>query len=294
MKHEQASGRSGPRWTRLAGLIVGSAAVAAGAGSQLLRGSDERQAEDARRELTARTGSQPKRFSLDMLDGLPEPAQRYLRFAIRPGTPLRTTALIEMIGRFGLGDSSKHSYYPMRARQILVPPLGFVWVPKIGSGLMRMSGSDALVDERAWTRFWLLGAVPLVRAADTPDLTRSAVGRMVGEALWTPAALLPGNGMRWEAADTNVARAMFMIRGEEHRVDIRVAPDGRPLEVVVRRWSNVNPEKAFRWQPSGATIEAVGTFGGFTVPTRLSGGNHFGTPDYFPFYQAEVTKVAYS
>jgi hypothetical protein len=29
------------------------------------------------------------------------------------------------------------------------------------------------------------------------------------------------------------------------------------------------------------------------VPTHISGGNHFGTEDYFPFFQAEVTAVAY-
>lgn len=293
MKHVHASLSQGRRYLRPAAWAVGGVAAAAAAGLQMMRKSDEGQAEDAWRDLAVRADPAPERFSLDMLEGLPEPAQRYLRFAIEPGTPLRTAAVIEMTGRFGLGDNSKHSFHPMRARQILAAPRGFVWVPRIGSGVMRMSGSDALVDERAWTRFWLLGAVPLVRAADTPDLARSAVGRMVGEALWTPAALLPASGVRWETAEANIARAVFTIRGEEHRVDIRIAPDGRPLEVVLSRWSNVNPAKTFRWQPFGATIEAVGSFGGFTVPIRLSGGNLFGTPDYFPFYQAEVAGIRF-
>ena len=91
-----------------------------------------------------------------MIAGLPEPARRYFRFAIAPGTPLRTVAVIEMTGRFGLGDKADHRFQPMRARQILAPSYSSVWIPRIGSGLMRMSGSDVLVDGAAWTRFWLL------------------------------------------------------------------------------------------------------------------------------------------
>jgi len=226
-----------------------------------------------------------------MVAGLPEPAQRYLRHAITPGTPLRTVAVIEMAGRFGLGDKNDHRFWPMRARQILAPPFGFVWIPHIGSGLMRMSGSDGLVGHEAWTRFWLLGTVPLVRAAGTPDLARSAVGRTIGEALWVPASLMPANGISWEPVGTDSARAVFEVRGERHAIELTVNDHGRPLSIVLQRWSSANPEGIFRWQPFGATIEAVGTFSGYTVPTRLSGGNHFGTADYFPFFQAEVLSI---
>jgi hypothetical protein len=181
----------------------------------------------------------------------------------------------------------------MRARQILAPPRGFVWIPAIGSGLTRMSGSDALVDDKAWTRFWLLGTVPLVRASGTADLARSAVGRAIAEVLWVPAALLPGSGVAWEPVDADRARAVFTALGEHHAIELTVAPDGRPLSVRLDRWSDANPERVFRWQPFGATVEAVGSFGGYTVPTSVKGGNNFGTEDYFAFFQAEVIALDY-
>jgi hypothetical protein len=72
-----------------------------------------------------------------------------------------------------------------------VPPYGFIWILIIDSGLMRVPGSDALVDDRAWTRFWLLGIVQQVRPSGTTDIVRSAVGRAIDEALWVYASKTP-------------------------------------------------------------------------------------------------------
>src|SRR3712207_8188864 len=40
---------------------------------------------------------------------------------------------------------------------------------------------------------------------------------------------------------------------------LTVAPDGRPLSVALERWSDANPERVFRWQPFGATIDRKST-----------------------------------
>lgn len=59
------------------------------------------------------------------------------------------------------------------------------------------------------------------------------------------------------------------------------------------RWSDANPEGAFRWQPFGGTIEETGAFGGYTIPTRIAVGNHYGTDDYFPFFRAEIVDARF-
>lgn len=156
-----------------------------------------------------------------------------------------------------------------------------------------MSGSDALIDSRGWTRFWLLGVVPIVRSAGEGDIARSAAGRLIGESVWTPAALLPSRGVQWEPVDDDSARFTMSIAGEAHSAVLTVDDVGRPLRVVLSRWSNANPEKTFRWQPFGATFDSWRTFEGFTVPTRIKGGNHFGKEDYSPFFQAEVSNISY-
>ena len=74
---------------------------------------------------------------------------------------------------------------------------------------------------------------------------------------------------------------------------LRIAEDGRPLEVSMLRWSDANPEKTFRWQPFGGALEEVASFGGYTIPSRVSVGNHFGTEDEFRFFRVRITAARY-
>jgi hypothetical protein len=113
------------------------------------------------------------------------------------------------------------------------------------------------------------------------------------EALWAPASLLPANGVTWEAIDQERARAVFKLEGERFPLELRVREDGLPLSVVMPRWTNANPDRVFRWQPTGGFVEAVVTTDGYTIPLQMSAGNHFGTNDYFPFFQATVVHARF-
>jgi hypothetical protein len=129
----------------------------------------------------------------------------------------------------------------------------------------------------------------------TPDHFRSAFGRVVAEGIfWTPAAFLPGPGIAWEPVDADTARVTVTAHGLSQSVEITVAPDGRPLRVVLPRWSNVNPEKAWRLQPFGGDLADFRTFEGYRLPTTVDGGNHIGTEAYFPFFKARVTAVRFA
>lgn len=281
---------------RLRTLIVwalASGVVAALAVSQVLRLQDKRQT-DAAWAALANASNRETRFDPRVLEGLPDPARRYFRYAILPGATLRTVAIIEMDGEFSLGTKAKPGYLPMRAREVLAFPRGFVWRPAIGSGALHFAGSDGYLDGKAWTRFWALGVAPVARIAGGRDMARSAAARMLGEAaLWTPAVLLPGEGVRWEPVDEDTSRVMADHRGELISLEITVAPDGRPLAFVMRRWSNANADRVFRWQAFGGTVKATRRFGDYTIPSEIEVGNHAGTGDYFPFFKARLVDVRY-
>jgi hypothetical protein len=273
------------------GILASGAAVAVAAG-RIVRQRDERQAQAAWAALANAPPEGPARFEPRVLDGAPDPARRYLRYAIASGAALRTVAVIEIEGEFSLGTKAKPGYLPMRAREILAFPRGLVWSPVIGSGLMRFAGSDGYLDGEAWTRFWALGAAPVARTGGGSDMARSAAARMLAEAaLWTPAVLLPRDGVRWEAVGQDTARVTVDHRGWPISLDIAVAPDGRPLAFVMRRWSNANPERIFREQAFGGVVNATRRFGDYTLPAEIEVGNHFGSDDYFPFFKARVVGV---
>lgn len=254
----------------------------------LWRVGDYRADRNKAASLRASQPSRPARFEPAMVDSLPEPARRYFLYMIAPGTPLYTVAHITMAGRFGMGDKRKPNYLDMNATQTLAMPVGFVWQMQARRGWMTISGSDS----ESWTRFWLLGLLPVAHMGGNPDHARSAFGRYVAEAIfWTPAALLPGPDISWEVVNENCARVTVTHRGFEQAVDVVVAPDGQPTQVSFQRWSNANPQKRFQLQPFGGYLSGFEWFDGFRLPTHVEAGNNFGTDEYFPFFVVDVKEV---
>ena len=240
-------------------------------------------------QLRATQVAPPQTYRSAMTAALPEPARRYFAFTIADGTPLYTVVEIDMRGELGLGTKEAPAYRPMTARQILAPPHGLVWRLRSGA----IAGSDGALPERSWTRFWLAGLLPVVRAQG-PDHHRSAFGRVIAEgAFWAPATLLPDAGVRWEALDADSARAVVSFAGFEQAVDITVDAAGAPVRVTIPRWSNANREQVYREQPFGGDLSEFRDFEGYRLPTRVEGGNHIGTPDYFPFFRADVTAIRF-
>ncbi len=244
-----------------------------------------------RAEIARLIALQPKSppvFDPEMVVDLPEPARRYFEYTILTGTPLFTVADIEMTGQFSLGTKEAPNYMAMTAWQVLAAPNGFIWKMSGGKGLMRMSGSDSA----GWTRFWIAGLAPVARFGGTSDHTRSAFGRYVAEAVfWTPAALLPGPDVVWQAVDETTSKVTIRHNGITQDVYICVTAEGQPTEVRFPRWSDANPEGVYRLQPFGGYLSEFREISGFRLPTHVEAGNFFGTEDYFPFYLADVTSL---
>jgi hypothetical protein len=213
---------------------------------------------------------------------------------IGTGTVLRSVVRIRMAGELGLGTKGAPRYWPMRADQILAPPYGLVWNLRAGKGVMRISGSDGLDGQTSWVRFWLMGTLPIVRAGGTIDHARAAFGRVVAESVfWAPAALLPGNGITWEAINADVARATVKQNDRSQTVDVKVAEDGQPTMVVIPRWSDANPQGVYQLQPFGGYLSVFRDVDGYRLPFRVEGGNFVGTEEYFPFYKISVTEIRF-
>ena len=239
--------------------------------------------------LAALQPTNPAMYDPVMVADLPEPARRFFNFAIKPGTPLLTVAEIDMGGEFSLGTRDNPKYQPMNARQILAAPTGFVWKVKM-PGLVSVSGSDT----GSWTRFRILGMIPVARMGANTNHARAAYGRYVAEAVfWSPAALLPGPSVVWEALDQNTARVTVAHNQLSQAVDMQVDPEGRPVVVHFMRWSDANPEKTYRLQPFGGHLSDLREVQGFRIPFNVEAGNMFGTDEYFAFFKAKVNTVCF-
>lgn len=255
----------------------------------ILRLLDWRADQSEWKQLSSLQPTNPERYDFSMVANLPEPARRFFNFTIASGTPLYTVAEIDMGGQFSLGSQEDPNYQPMQAHQILAAPHGFVWRLNL-PGIISVSGSDS----GRWTRFRILGFIPVARMGGDSDHTRSAYGRYVAEAVfWTPAAILPRAGVTWEGIDENTARVTITHGKLSQAVDVTVNAEGQPIEVSFMRWSNANPEKSHRLQPFGGFLSDYRVVQGFKLPFRIEAGNMFGTNEYFPFYKAEVKVIRF-
>lgn len=248
------------------------------------------QARQHAKTLETGTSAVVPRYDPAMIAGLPGPVQRYFAYCLSPGAPIHSAGVLKMQGRFRFNE--KGAWMPLGATQILKAPEGMVWAARIGEGLRRMQGSDGVLGSHSWTQFAWRNWIPLVHIHDTPDHYRSAVGRMLAEAVfWTPGALLTLLTPRWEVLDEQSIRATLLHEGVEVCVHITLGPEGEALSVCFERWSDANADKVYRLQPFGGTLSAYRNFDGTRIPTHVEAGNFFGTEQYFPFYRVEVQEV---
>ncbi len=225
-------------------------------------------------------------FSLDMVEGLPEPARRYFLHAIEPGTPLARSVEITMTGTIALKPGGEKM--PFSARQIIAMQGALIWHAQAGHGIMKVSGYDFYVPTTGGMRWWLWDILPVVNARDA-DTIRSAAGRVALEtSIMLPSALLPQYGAAWEGVDENTARVRTAIDDEHLAIDITVAPDGSLERVRMMRWDarglSGTPEYV-PWVGTGFTREE--TFQGYTIPTHVSAVAKAGTSQENPFFEAE-------
>ncbi|MCK6211637.1 hypothetical protein KZX45_13890 [Georgenia sp. EYE_87] len=207
----------------------------------------------------------PEPYDPAMALGLPAPARRWLDHAVAPGTPLRRRVEMRQHGQIRLGGR----WWPIRSRQALDPLRGYVWPVRTSLLGVPLVGVDRLHGERAEMTHRLLGLVPVVRASGA-DLARSAGARAASEICWSPATALDPS-VRWrDVSDTEVV-ALVPVAGEVRECTLRIDDGGVLRSCTTRRWARLDGGP-WQWHTFGARTLAEGTFGGFTVPTRVVAG----------------------
>lgn len=250
--------------------LTGVAALAvAGLGTRRVLAGRHAAAVEA--DLAAATTPLPA-FSESDLDGLPEPARRYLRHAVAMGTPLAPACRLWMSG--SLAPTPGGPSVDLTAVETLAPHRGFVW-----SARARMKGLPVRVRDHYYegaggVDVVALGVVPIPLGSG-PDVTRSSRGRLIAEGVWCPTALVHPS-VTWEAVDADRARYTLTVDGEAVAVTLRVDADGALREVTLLRWGDAEGKPA-RLLPYGFRVDEEQTFGGMTIPTRLTGGWRYGT-----------------
>ena len=156
----------------------------------------------------ARQAHAVARYDARELEGLPAPVQRYFRAALTDGQAIVSAVSIRHAGTFNMSTSGEQ-WKPFRSHQrVITRRPGFDWDARV----MMFPGvpvhvHDAYIAGTGLLHGAVLGLLTVVNMADTPEMARGELMRFFAEAAWYPTALLPSQGVRWEAVDDTSAHA---------------------------------------------------------------------------------------
>jgi hypothetical protein len=197
----------------------------------------------------------PTTYDSRALHGVPAPVPRYFRTVREDGQPLVSVVSLEHTGTFNLSATGAHWRPFTSTQRVTTNRPGFVWDGRIAlMPGMAVRVHDAYVAGEGLLHATLFGLVSLVNLRSTPEVAQGELMRCVAEAAWYPTALLPRQGMHWEAVDEASARATLkdgdttvtlLVRFNQHGLiaSVRAEAHGRTVAGAVMptpwegRWS---------------------------------------------------------
>ena len=224
----------------------------------------------------------------ERLSLLPAAARKYLGHAIAPGARSACAVRLQMHGQIKL-----KGWLPFSAEEVIRWDRGMIWRAVVRMHGVQIRGGDTFLDGEGAMRWKLFGFLPMVNASGT-DVTRSAAGRVNIESIWLPSALCTEH-VSWTSTSDFQCHASFTAHNEPAEVDYGIDQDGRLKTVSMPRWGNPGGAE-FHYANCGGFVEAEGQFGGYTIPTRMRVGWHFGTERFESegeFFRVIIDDAAY-
>jgi hypothetical protein len=196
--------------------------------------------EAAREDLKA-TQMHPARFDSRQLEGLPAPVQRYFRTVLKEGQPIINAATIELAGTFNLSATGEQ-WKPFTSRQrVVIRRPGFLWdaqmamLPGVAVRVV-----DSYIAGEGILRAAVLGLFTMAKVHGGGEIARGEFMRFLAEAAWYPTALLPSQGVRWQAVDEHSANATIV--------------DGPLTLTLLFRFNDAGLIDSFRAEARGAMV----------------------------------------
>ncbi len=150
----------------------------------------------------------PQIYDQKEIEGLPEPVQRFFRAVLKDGQAIASAVKLSQQGQFNMSET-EDKWSPFTATQFVITQRpGFDWDARIqiAPGLNAFVHDTYLLGEGD-LHASLLGLFTVADVRGTPEAAQGELLRFFAETAWYPTALLPSQGVRWEAIDETSARA---------------------------------------------------------------------------------------
>ena len=226
------------------------------------------------------------------LDGLPAPVQRYFRAVLKDGQPVVAAATFELAGTINMSATGEN-WKPFTSWQrAVVHRPGLLW----NGSVTMFPGVPAYVHDsyiagNGRLHAAMLGLFTVADVQGSGEIARGELMRYFAEAIWYPTALLPSQGVRWQAVDERSANAT-LVAGPI-TLTLLFKFDGAGLITSVHadaRGSGVGKDMVMLpWECSASNYQLRN---GMMVPTR--GGAAWLRPEgRRPYFVGDLTSLVF-
>jgi hypothetical protein len=197
------------RWTAAGIGLLG----AAGLGLSAIGSSRWRSATQAQMALleAARMPVPAGCYDAREIEGLRAPVQRYFRAVLKDGQPFIAAASFELAGTINMSVTGEAWKPFISMQKAITHRPGFVWNGRVAilAGVPARV-HDSYIAGEGRLHAAMLGLFTVADVQGGREIARGELMRYFAEMPWYPTALLPSQGVRWEAVDDRSANATLV------------------------------------------------------------------------------------
>jgi len=228
--------------------------------------------------------------SAERLQGLPEPIQRYLRYALKDGHPNIRYAVLQQRARFRHGPN--RPWFTVTATEVLsgMEP-GFVWEARLRhNAFWWRTATLSYVNGVGHGHVKLYGALTLSEY-EGKETDASMLFRVLSELVWLPTGLLPTKTLRWDPIDATTARATIVDGTTRVSATVHVNELGQ-IDRIVTNDKYRDHKSGFEQATFTLECKAYQEVEGVMIPTEVNFVWNLENGD-FEYGQFRITRVRY-
>jgi len=220
---------------------------------------------------------------MELLKSYPEPVSRYLRYHLPEGIPDRAFSITPMKGIIKLVN-----WALFKSVLYANPFKGFMWEATVKMGILPVKGYDYFLENKGAMQWTLFNIIP-VNKAEGANVSRSAEGRAMLEAIFTPHLLISPK-VRWDVISENEVTVNWNLYQEDKAVHLIIGDDGSLQKAFAERWGNPGDTREWAYHKFGVNVEREIKRKGIVIPSKGNAGWWFGQKEYDDgeFFRFEV------
>jgi hypothetical protein len=221
--------------------------------------------------------------------GLPEPVQRYLRYAQVIGKETIRAVRLKQKGFMRLQPGQK--WLPMVAEQYFTTnPPTYLWHGTIKPfPLLSMSGTDRFSDGHGNMLIQLFSFITLADAYG-PGIDQGALLRYLPEMTWFPTAWL-SDYIQWQAIDAQLVKATISYREVTASALLSVNEQGQITHLTAERYRSEHGQ--YRLERWSGRFNAYQEASGLHIPTDVEVIWHLDVGD-FSYFRGKLSEIEYN